>query len=117
LSESRSLGCCFGGCEYNDQPPSLRLQIYPPQEKGSVVLWAHDRCFIGLCNPLVSPDRTEDHGHIPSKARCVFCGNALPIIGRHPYCFDVGDLSPPHRYWSHAQCLLDRVDPSVRGGL
>jgi hypothetical protein len=49
-----------------------------------------------------------------SDATCCFrdC-SALPIAGTHPYAFDVGTFSPPHRFWAHAPCLLERLVPAL----
>jgi hypothetical protein len=91
---------------------SLRLEVAPPPDAEPVTLWTHEDCFAALRNPSVDFDDPGEHGHIPPKARCVFCGEALPIVGKHPYVFDVGDFSPPHRYWSHAPCLLERLAPA-----
>ena len=110
------IACCFRGCRMADDVPSLRLEISVPPDTGPVTAWAHETCFVSSCTPSVEPDRPEDHGHIPGKARCVFCGRSLPAIGRHPYSFDVGDYSPPRRFWSHAECILDRLLLSAAQG-
>ena len=80
-----------------------------------MTLQCHEECLADLQDPSVDFDDPGDHGHIPPKTRCVFCGDALPIIGTHPYVFDVGDFSPPHRYWTHAPCLLERLAPADAG--
>ena len=74
---------------------------------------AHTACFENLRHPAVEPDHPSEHGRIPAKACCLFCGERLPIVGRHPYCLDVGDQLPPQRFWSHAQCLLSRFEPAL----
>ena len=81
------------------------------------MLWAHEDCFSRLCKPEVSPDDPAEHGQVPGGALCLFCGKPLPHIGRHPYCIDVGEFSPPHRYWAHARCLHDSVAPPARARL
>lgn len=102
--------CCFAGCARSG-PPFLKLTLYLPRDKDAeVVLWAHEECFSSLTDSTVKPDDPKDHGSIP-KARCVFCGAALPLFGRHPYCFDLGEHSPPRRFWSHAECLAQRLVP------
>lgn len=77
-----------------------------------VVFWSHEACFSRLADRDIEPDDPKDHGRIPGRARCVFCGRLLPVVGRHPYCFDVGESIPPRRYWSHAECLAERL---IRG--
>lgn len=105
--------CCFRDCE-QESSPSLRLQVYLPRDDESQVLfWAHECCFANLCNPAVQPDNPKDHGSIPAQALCVFCGTSLPTVGTHPYVFDVGNFVPPRRYWAHAQCMKQRLDPVV----
>jgi hypothetical protein len=102
--------CCIKGCcssENKDLSPftvSIMHDI-------SWAFYAHDQCFISRCHPDVSFDNPEEHGNIPKHAKCVFCGDPLPIIGRHPYCFDIGTFVPPHRYWAHAQCMKAMVSP------
>jgi hypothetical protein len=91
----------------------MRIEISPPSDAQSVTVWAHEACFSRVREPAVQPDSPGDRGRIPSQARCVFCGRALPTIGRHPYCFDVGDFNPPHRFWSHPECISDRVVAAV----
>lgn len=109
--------CCFSGCTGRGTA-SLRLTFHLPREEDSeVILWAHEECFSRLCDPSVMADDPKEHGHIPAKVRCVFCGAALPVFGKHPYCFDVGDCSPPHRFWSHAQCMAQRLDTKSMASL
>lgn len=112
-NESGELVCCFGGCKSSSQP-SLRIEVYPPSDRNSVIMWAHDNCFASAQNTTVNSDDPAEHGRIPARACCVFCGDALPIIGKHSYCLDVGEHSPPHRFWSHAECMLERVSPQMR---
>ena len=113
LTTSQSPVCCFKGCK-RDQAPSLSLDISVPwDDSDCVVAWAHDECFTNLRHASIRPDDPSEHGHIPVKACCVFCGRQLPTIGRHPYCLEVGHFSPSHRFWAHAECLLDRLLPSV----
>jgi hypothetical protein len=91
----------------------LRLEITPPPDGEPVAVWAHERCLAALRHGAVEPDDPQDHGRIPPKARCVFCGEPLPFIGRHPFVFDVGAFTPPHRFWAHADCMIDHVVPTL----
>lgn len=105
--------CCFRDCG-TDGPATLRLVVTPPPDGEPVTLWAHDECFAERREAAVEADDPRDHGRIPSRARCVFCGEPLPIVGRHPLVFDAGDFSPPHRFWAHAACMLDRLGPEPK---
>jgi hypothetical protein len=91
----------------------VRLEISPPPDAHSITVWAHAECLSRARDASVAPDDPKDHGRIPARARCAFCGKALPIVGRHPYGFDAGDVSPPRRFWSHRECLLRSVVSSV----
>jgi hypothetical protein len=105
--------CCF--CEKyktGNDIPDLRLEIALSGGE-NVVTWSHEKCFIQLQNHSILPDKPEELGNIPKKAKCVFCGNSLPVIGRHPYCFDVGEHNPPKRYWSHAVCMTERIKSTI----
>jgi hypothetical protein len=105
--------CCF--CEKfntDNGTPDLRLEIALPDGE-NIVFWSHEKCFVQLQNHSILPDSPEELGSIPSKAKCVFCGNLLPLIGKHPYCFDVGEHNPPRRYWSHARCMTERIKSTV----
>jgi hypothetical protein len=73
-----------------------------------VVLWSHTECFPEFTDPAVDPDPPAEHGRIPARARCILCGDKLPRVGAHPYSIDVGEASPPNRYWGHAQCVQER---------
>jgi hypothetical protein len=106
-------GCCFLGCS-DAGTASLVVRISPAPDGAPVGTWAHDGCLARARDASVEPDDPTDHGRIPAGARCAFCGQSLPIVGRHPLAFDVGDAEPPHRFWAHAQCLADRLTPSVR---
>lgn len=102
--------CCFRHCDATGAA-SLRLEVTPPPDGAPVTLWAHEECFEARRDASVEPDDPKDHGRIPGKARCAFCGDALPLVGAHPYVFDVGRYSPPHRHWAHPPCLLERLAP------
>ena len=65
----------------------------------------------------MDPDDPKDHGRIPAKVRCAFCGDLLPRVGRHAYAFDVGEVTPPSRFWAHAECMLDAMNAEVRAVL
>ena len=107
--------CCFRHCD-KDEPAALQIQISPPPDGEPIVVWAHEACLAEVRDGSVEPDDPRGHGRIPSKARCVFCGAPLPLIGRHPFVFDVGAFTPPHRFWAHADCMIERV-PSALGNL
>ena len=111
-----TMQCCLLACSRRGQQPDLQITIWPPPDSEPSRLWAHTQCFEASRSPTVPPDLLQDHGHVPSKARCLFCGESLPIVGHHPYVLDVGEA--PSRYWAHPHCLADRVvglPPSTRG--
>jgi hypothetical protein len=110
-SQPDKIFCCFCG---NDNDPLLRLELATPSEDGFVILWAHEYCFNRLGDNSVKPNNPKDHGRIPKNARCVFCGESLPIWRKHPYCFDIGNDIPPNRFWINADCLRQRVDPLLQ---
>jgi hypothetical protein len=83
---------------------SPQIEVYSTEE-GSSTFWGHEQCFTSRRDPAVFPDKPEDQGNIPSKAKCVFCGTKLPFTGKHAYCFDIDEHSPPNRYWAHNQCM------------
>jgi hypothetical protein len=87
--------------------------VTPPPDGTPLVVFAHEACFATLRDPSVDYDDPKDHGRIPGKARCVFCGDPLPIVGTHPYVLEAGGFSPPHRCWAHAPCLLERLVRSL----
>lgn len=89
----------------------MRLAISPPADAETITAWAHEECFSRAREATVQPDRPGEHGRIPGRARCAFCGRALPVVGRHPFCFDAGDFTPPQRFWCHAECLAERLVP------
>jgi hypothetical protein len=107
-----SSGCGFRECTLA-APASLALRISPAPDGAPVTVWAHDACFARLRHTSVEYDHPKDHGRIPRRARCVFCGDSLPIVGEHALAFDVGDSSPAHRYWAHHRCMVDRLLPAV----
>lgn len=92
----------------------MRLVISPPPDAEPVVAWGHEACFSRLRHAAVDYDDPREHGRVPSKARCAFCGEKLPVVGRHPFVFDVGEASPPQRLWAHAECMLERVVPGLQ---
>ena len=91
------------------------MEVTPPPDGAPVIMWAHEDCFARFRDSSVVHDDPKDHGRIPVDARCIFCGLALPTVGKHPFVFDLGSFSPPHRFWSHAGCMLERLVPSVIG--
>ena len=103
-----SPACCFVGCGAREQA-SLRLEITPPPDGEPILLRGHEACFARLRDPSVEHDDPKDHGRIPARACCVFCGQSLPIIGKHPFVFDVGVFSPPRRFWAHPECMAERL--------
>ncbi len=110
--------CCFCGSHIKEEKiPSLRLEITPPPDMDNVILLAHEECYNNLSNRSIEPDKPEELGSIPNKAKCMFCGLLLPIIGKHPYCIDVGEFIPPHRFWAHADCLLQKIQPDLKDKL
>lgn len=86
----------------------IKMEVFSLDE-GSVLFQVHESCFNSQCQPDTTYDNPKEHGHIPSNAKCAFCGKKLPIIGRHPYCFDIGDFIPEHRYWAHSECMKDAL--------
>jgi hypothetical protein len=97
--------CRLVNCIQEGQQPGLRVEVWPPPDAQPVTLWVHSSCFEAQRDSSVSPDPLEERGRIAPKARCVFCGRALPIVGRHPYALQIGDASHPARYWAHAECI------------
>lgn len=112
MGRSDAAVCCFRSCEAEGRA-SLRLEITPPPDGAPVVTWAHDDCFARRHDASVAPDDPAEHGRIPAKARCAFCGKSLPIVGKHPFVLDVGSDSVPQRFWSHAECMVDHLIPAV----
>jgi hypothetical protein len=102
--------CCFKGCFSSDEKELVPFTVSLTSDM-SFLLYAHDQCFISRCHPGVTFDNPKEHGHIPKDAQCIFCGDSLPVIGRHPYCFDFGSFIPPHRFWAHSQCMRALVNP------
>lgn len=102
--------CCFKGC-FNSSYQELNPLTVSLTHDMKFALFSHDQCFISRCHPSVTFDNPNEHGHIPKNAKCIFCGDRLPWIGRHPYSFDFGDFVPPHRYWAHSQCMRAMVNP------
>lgn len=100
-----SAHCSFSGCSQTAQQAEMRIKVWPPSDAPSLLIRGHLDCFESRRDPSVSPDPSREHGRIPAKARCVFCGHRLPIIGVHPYALEVGDESSPDRYWAHAECI------------
>ena len=96
--------CCFKACCSPDHEEALTFEVFSAADDPSL-LKAHDRCFAERRHPGVSFDNPTEHGHVPNHARCAFCGDPLPLIGKHPYCFDAGAFFPPHRYWAHSGCM------------
>ncbi len=96
--------CCFKACRNPNEDAYIQMEIFHTDE-GSRLLYFHEQCFAACCQSGVKHDDPKEHGHIPKNARCVFCGDPLPIFGHYPYCFDIGTFSPPHRYWAHSLCM------------
>ncbi len=110
IMDREPMKCCFKGCFNSDEETLIPLSISLTHDM-SFLLYAHDQCFISRCHPDVTFDNPKEHGRIPKNAKCIFCGDRLPIIGLHPYCFDFGNFVPPHRYWAHSQCMRAMVNP------
>ncbi len=91
----------------------MRLAVTPAPDGDVIVAFVHDACFAGLRHDAAMPDDPRDHGHIPAQARCAFCNERLPVVGKHPVSFDVGSVQPPRRYWAHVSCLTERVRPAL----
>lgn len=104
--------CGFRDCRGTGQP-SLRIAVSPAPDGDIVVIRVHDVCVADMLHAAASPDDPRDHGRIPAAARCAFCNERLPVIGKHPVSFDVGMSNPPDRFWSHVRCLVGRVRPRV----
>lgn len=112
MSDDDGAACCFKDCDLGGEA-TLRLEVYPPPDGGPVVIRAHQSCFERARDPSVEPDDPADYGRIPAKARCAFCGASLPIVGSHPFVFDVADAAAQRRFWTHAECMRERCSPSV----
>jgi hypothetical protein len=101
-----TMACCFKACSDLSDEDLIRLEVYSLDTRiGSGILHVHEQCFKTRCHPKIKFDDPSEHGPFPNNAKCVLCGESLPFIGRHPYCFDVDNYSPPHRYWAHNQCM------------
>ena len=112
------MACCFKACSNLSDEALIQLEVYSLDwgiESG--ILQIHEQCFDARCNSDIKYDDPREHGHIPKNAKCVFCGDPLPRTGRHPYCFDIGNFSPPHRYWAHSQCMKAMLTPDGRENL
>jgi hypothetical protein len=99
--------CCFKACSFQDEP-LIQIEVFHP-DKGSGILQAHEKCCNARCHPNVRFDDPRELRQIPRDAKCFFCGDPLPKFGRHPYCFDVGKFTPPHRYWAHSRCIREVI--------
>jgi hypothetical protein len=102
--------CCFVSCQRQPIPTGLQVNIWPPSDLPLIPGVAHEECFVEAKEPSVAPDLANERGWIPSRARCVFCGEKLPIIGRHPYALEVQTEESLMRYWAHAACVEDILD-------
>lgn len=56
-------------------------------------------------DPVVIRNAPLTYDGRPMPTRFWLVGEALPIIGIHPFCLDAGDESPPRQFWAHAQCM------------
>ena len=88
----------------------MRLEIWPQSDLPSVRIMAHVECFAEASEPSIMPDPPDKRGRIPPSALCVFCGEKLPIIGRHPFALELHQGEVTSRYWAHAGCIEDRLD-------
>ncbi len=104
--------CCFRQCAVL-HPGALPFTVTPPPDGAPVMLWTHQICFDKSRDHSVSHDDPADIGRIPAGARCAFCAQPLPLIGKHAIAFDVGSFSPPHRFWSHPECLTEQLRESA----
>ncbi len=104
------ISCCFVDCIQPGSPTDGRVELWPPPDFDPVVLAAHRACFDAQRNPSVEPDPPDTRG-VPSSARCVFCGQKLPIVGRHPYALSVAFAAQSERFWAHAQCVEQELVP------
>ena len=91
--------CGFLGCGERGRA-TLRLEISLPPDGEQVVVLGHEACFARVRDGRVEHDASRANAH------CVFCGESIPIIGKEPFFLDV-DLSPPGRFWVHAECIAD----------
>ncbi len=110
--------CQMMKCIQPDQQPGLRIEVWPPSDAEPVTLWVHSPCLEAQRDSSVSPDPLAERGRVPPRARCIFCGRGLPIVGTHPYALAIGDASHPERYWAHAECiggLIPGLGPSHSG--
>jgi hypothetical protein len=98
------MACCFKACNNLNDDALVQMEVFTTEE-GSGTLQMHEQCFEARRHPDITYDDPREHGHIPKNVNCVFCGDPLPTFGRHPYCFGIGNYSPPHRYWAHSQCM------------
>lgn len=102
--------CCFLSCKRVHEPTGLRIAIWVPSDLPALHVVAHAECFRESRDPSVMPDPPDEHGRVPAKARCLFCGEKLPILGRHPFAMEVRESDSTGRYWVHADCMQENVD-------
>lgn len=104
--------CSLMQCHNAGDPVDLRVDIWPPSDLPMIHATMHRVCFVAVCDRSVLPDPPEEYGRIPRTACFIFCGEQLPIVGRHPYALEIWESEVPGRYWAHAGCLLDPIKMS-----
>ena len=101
--------CCMRSCDRRNETPDVELKIWPPSDLPPIHASAHSPCLDQVRETSVEPDLPGELGSIPANARCLFCGEKLPIVGEHPYALE---LEGPSRFWAHATCLKSEIDLS-----
>jgi hypothetical protein len=91
------------------EPCDVRIRIWPPSDLPPVTFAAHRKCFEAVREASVGADSPEEYGRIPAKARCAFCGQALPFVGKHPMAMEIGEDADLQRYWAHADCIANEI--------
>lgn len=104
--ELHGLTCCFSDCHANPGAGLLRIAVWPPSDAPVRHAAGHEICLRAVFDPRVPHDPLEEHGRIPTDARCVFCAEPLPRVGKHPFALDILEDMGVERFWAHAECLV-----------
>ena len=97
--------CAAVTCREASSVPELRASLWPPPDGDMIELRIHPRCLDEIRDHSVVADPISEYGRIPAKARCMMCGEKLPLVGTHPYMLALEIGAGEERYWVHAQCV------------
>lgn len=90
-------------------PTDLIVDIWSFSDLPVIEVVAHAVCFDSARDQGIKHNHPGEQGRIPSGARCVFCGEKLPVIGQHPYVVEVKDSRLSSQYWAHTSCMQDVI--------